>query len=99
MIMVVVVMVVMMTMMKVITSTFDASSGVWLWFDANGGMLLTTMMMMMMNDDLTSMLNACSGLWLWFDGMVLVNSEDGHDNGDADTIMMMTMITHSNGCL
>ena len=97
MIMVVVVMVVMMTMMKVITSTFDASSGVWLWFDANGGMLLTTMMMM--NDDLTSMLNACSGVWLWFDGMVLVNSEDGHDNGDADTIMMMTMITHSNGCL
>ena len=31
--------------------------------------------------------------------MVHVNSEDGHDNGDDDMIMMMTMVTHSNGCL
>ena len=31
--------------------------------------------------------------------MVHVNGEDDHDNGDDDMIMMMTMMTHSNGCL
>ena len=31
--------------------------------------------------------------------MVHVNSEDDHDNGDDDMITMMTMMTHSNGCL
>ena len=31
--------------------------------------------------------------------MVHVNSEDDHGNGDDDMIMMMTMMTHFNGCL
>ena len=55
------------------------SSGVWLWFDDNGGRL----MMMLLNVQIMNLFNGSSGvwLWIWWQWWDVNNNDDDDDSG------------------